>query len=439
MNPVHRFLMAKPKAPARHTAVSLYSGAGLSDFGYKVAGFSFLVQSEIDAYRASLGADNFPESRWIVGDLQTTIADVVRAYNEATSNRLDLLVATPPCQGMSSSNPSRGKRQTDAAKKNEEKNSLILGIIPAVQALRPRFVVAENVRQILTLAIKRGKHEVTVVEYLTRELPDYTFFSGVINVADYGIPQHRRRAIVVGVHKKEPCLKYLTKSNRVPWPRASHGTDAQKPWISVGQWIKEMRYERLDSKSPTAARGKHPLHCVPSYEGDRYLQISSIPRDSGRSAYENSVCPDCGFEPVPHGLIRCPRCAALMRNRPYVYVNRKPRLIAGFRSSYRRMRTSDPAPTIMTNSSHVGSDFKIHPFENRVLSIQECVDLQTVPRAFRWDRALRDRKTYTIRKVAGEAFPSYFAYLHGQLLGKMLASRDHSNVIFILLCQNLAI
>lgn len=425
MNAVHRFLNAKPKAKRQYKAVSLFSGAGLSDMGYKYAGFSFLVQAESDPYRASLGMDNFPESQWIVGDLQSRVSDVIRTYREATTDRLDLLVATPPCQGMSSSNPSRGKRNTEGAKRNEKKNSLILHIIPVVKELRPRFIVAENVRQILTLPIRNGRRNTRIVELLAEKLPGYDFFSGVVNVADYGVPQHRRRAIIVGIDKNEPALEVLKGSGRVPWPRASHGGTTGPSWLSVGEWIEEMEYERLDSRTAAGARGSAPLHYVPSYDGDRYLQISSIPKHSGKSAYHNSKCPDCDFTPVPLGLIRCPQCAALMKNRPYVYVKRTPRLIAGFASSYRRMRSDEPASTVTTNSSHVGSDFKIHPFENRVLSIQECADLQTVPRAYRWDRAIRDHKTYTIRAVVGEAFPSYFTYLHGTLLSRLLAARGN--------------
>jgi DNA (cytosine-5)-methyltransferase 1 len=422
MNSLRRFLVTKKTSPSHLRAVSLFSGAGLSDYGYKTAGFSFVVQAEIDAYRASLGRDNFPESRWIVGDLQATWKDVVRTYREATTDRLDLLVATPPCQGMSSSNPSRGKRDTGAASKHQDKNSLILGIIPVAAALRPRLIVAENVRQILTLTIKRRGRVGSVLDVLSRELPDYHFFAGVVNVADYGIPQIRRRAIIVGVHETEPYLQELVVRGRSPWPKATHGASKGKPWVSVGKWISETKYERLDARSSISARGRHPLHYVPAYHGDRYLQIASIPRNTGRSAYQNDKCPDCGFAPVPVGTVRCTKCAALMRNRPYVYVKRKPRLIAGFKSSYRRMRNSDPAPTITTN-------FKIHPSENRVLSIQECADLQTVPRNYRWDRALRDDRAYTIRVVVGEAFPSYFTYLHGRILERLLTSARRGDAI----------
>jgi DNA (cytosine-5)-methyltransferase 1 len=187
-----------------------------------------------------------------------------------------------------------------------------------------------------------------------------------------------------------------------------------------------MDYEALDAKDPKSAVGRHPLHFVSHYENkpDRYLQISQIPPDGGGSAYENSTCPQCGAEHVPQKLATCPGCGALMRNRPYVQGKKGPRLIRGFDSSYRRMAPDRPAATVTTNSSHVGSDFKVHPWENRVLSILEVADLQTVPRLFDWTRALREKHNYLIRNVVGEAFPPYFTYLHGRILANLLAGES---------------
>ena len=86
------------------------------------------------------------------------------------------------------------------------------------------------------------------------------------------------------------------------------------------------------------------------------------------------------------------------------------------------MNPKRPASTVTTNSSHVGSDVKIHPFEHRVLSILECSDLQTVPRFFDWSPALQGRKKrlYLIRNLIGEAFPPYFTFLHGGILSRLL-------------------
>ena len=415
-------LQDRPTDALLRTAVSLFSGAGLSDLGYEMAGFRFVVQVEKDERRANVGEDNFPNSTWLKRDARGSADDIATAYRKAESRRLDLLVATPPCQGMSSSNPSRGKRQSPRAQELEAKNRLMLEVIPVARKLKPRVIVAENVRPVLTLNVEYKSVNGTVIDHIRAHLSDYKVFPSVVNVADYGIPQVRRRALVVAVHKDEP---WLAEGNEDLLPLLTHAeqpTNGTLPWVSIQEWFKLMGYQRLDAKSKESARGKHWLHFVPAYEEDRYAQVSQIPENSGRSAYENDRCPSCGQYPVEAGLIRCPSCDAVMRNRPYVEKDGQPALIKGFHSSYRRMTPDRPAYTVTTNSSHVGSDFKIHPSENRVLSILECADLQTVPRFYDWTHAKKNRRLYLIRNLVGEAFPTYFTYLHGRVLAELLSS-----------------
>ena len=409
------------------TAVSLFSGAGLSDVGYASAGFRLVVQVEQDSDRAAVGARNFPRSKWLRRDVRTAHDEIADVYRDHTDQRLALLVATPPCQGMSSSNPSRGRRSTNQEGRKEELNKLILEIIPAAARLRPRIIVAENVRPVLTLEVSYGERRRKVIDHLRDGLPQYHLFSGIVNVADYGVPQDRRRAVVVGVRRDEPWLRLLRGANVAPWPRATHAEipkNGLDQWTTIRQWMEYLEYETLDSASPANAVGEHPLHYVPNYTDnpDRYLQISQIPPYSGRNAYENDTCPTCRSQPIRAGVVKCVR-GHLMRNRPYVRTGRRFRLVKGFRSSYRRMAPDQPARTITTNTSHIGSDFKIHPWENRVLSTLECADLQTVPRRFDWSSAINARprsKRYLIRNLIGEAFPPYFTFLHGQVLTGLL-------------------
>ncbi len=424
-------MQERPDFAAHRTAVSLFSGGGLSDLGYRMAGFEFLVQVEVDQRRAAIGEDNFPSSKWIVGDVRERRAAISESFCAASSRRLDLLTATPPCQGMSSSNPGRGKRRTQQAKAQEKKNRLLLEVIPIARTLRPRIIVVENVRQVLTLEAEYEGSYGLVVEHLRKGLHEYEVFAGVVNAADYGIPQVRKRALVVAVHKDEPWLEALISNKHLPWPLPTHteqSTGELLPWVTVEQWLREMDYEPLDARSKNASHGEHPLHFVPAYGLDRYRQVSEIPPYSGRSAYENDTCPTCGYRPIKEGLALCPYCESVLLNRPYVQRDGVPCLVRGFRSSYRRINPQRPAYTITTNSSHVGSDFKIHPWENRVFSILECADLQTVPRFYNWTRAQRNKTPYLIRNLVGEAFPTYFAFLHGQMLSEMLSGTKISSV-----------
>lgn len=413
----------KPRARSPLTAVSLFSGAGLSDTGYRAAGFRFVAHAELDEHRAAVGEVNFPESDWIVGDVRETEDEIVESVREGAGPVVDLMVCTPPCQGMSSSNPSRGKRRTPSGKRNEEKNALLLVAADLARRVCPRVIVAENVRQILTQPIHVGNNEWLVVDLLRHRLPQYRFWSAVVNVADYGVPQDRKRAVVVGVARTEPWCAELERRNLAPWPRPTHGAkpqDGRLAWVTLRQWCEAMKYQTLDASSPERAKGKHALHVVPDYDPQRYRLIADIPANSGRSAYENDRCPTCNNRPVPRDAAHCPRCDGVMWNRPVVGENGSSRLIKGFHSSYRRMRPDRPAATITTNSSHVGSDFKIHPSENRVLSALECADLQTVPRWFDWTAAFDRRQAYLVRNLVGESFPAYFTYLHGRVLRDLM-------------------
>lgn len=419
------FVLRTQRPGATHglTVVSLFSGGGLSDAGYLAAGFEVVVQAELEANRAAIGEANFPKSKWIVGDVRKTADEVVNAYNARTKKPLALLVATPPCQGLSSSNPSRGKRATDDAKKHAKKNALLLRVIQVARKLKPRAIVAENVRQILTHEVYWNGSKRSVVDVLKRELNDYDFWATAIDVADYGVPQSRTRAAIVGIRATEKCVAALRKAAVAPIPAPTHcdgGIDGYARWVTVRQWCEARQYPPLDASCESMAKSDDPLHNVPWYDTERYRLIADIPKHSGKSAYDNSSCPNCEKSVGTTKRANCPHCGRALWNRPIKRGRGRPRLITGFLSSYRRMRSDRPAATITTNSSHVGSDWKIHPWENRVLSARECGDLQTVPRWYSWAAALDDGQRYLVRTLIGEALPPYFTYSHGRVLASLL-------------------
>lgn len=425
LDPVAEFVLRTRRPRATHglTVVSLFSGGGLSDAGYLAAGFEVVVQAELEPKRAAIGASNFPKSKWVVGDVRKTADDIVKAYKAQTTKPLALLVATPPCQGLSSSNPSRGKRATDDAKKNAKKNALLLRIIQVARKLRPRAIVAENVRQILTHEVYWNGAKRTVVDVLKRELPDYVFWHTTIDVADYGVPQSRTRAAIVGIRRSEKCVAALRKAEVAPIPAPTHcadGGDGYERWVTVRQWCEAREYLPLDASCEAKAISADALHNVPWYDAERYRLIADIPKHSGKSAYDNDTCPNCARKVAAKDRAKCSRCDGVLWNRPIVRDGGRVRLVRGFLSSYRRMRSDRPAATITTNSSHVGSDWKIHPYENRVLSARECGDLQTVPHWYSWKVGLDCEQRYLVRNLIGEALPPYFTYLHGKTLASLL-------------------
>jgi len=101
--------------------------------GYEAAGFRFLVQVELLKPRAEIGQKNFPGSEWLIRDVVGAASQIAATFKEkaGAEAELDLLVATPPCQGMSSSNPSRGKRKDGCDTQNDRRNRLILEMAQA--------------------------------------------------------------------------------------------------------------------------------------------------------------------------------------------------------------------------------------------------------------------------------------------------------------------
>jgi len=395
------------------------------------------VQSEIERTRRAVGKDNYPDSTWIEDVTSNNGNDIVEAYRSQTSQRLALLGVTPPCQGMSSSNPGRGKIQevyqiNKQGEKNRVRNRLLLTTIPIINELQPKVVVAENVSQILNRVTEEDGETRKILDVFTASLSNYKVLFGTVQLANYGVPQMRLRSVIVAVHKDEPWLEVIMKHGRNPWPSPTHdedGTNGLLPWISVTDWLNEVGYEPLDASSEERSRSAvDKLHHVPFYAGDRYKLVADIPPCSGRNAYQNP-CPSCEQDGIDDREIDCPHCGSFLANRPYVVDkgSGKKRLIAGFSSSYRRMHPNRPSATITTNSSHVGSDYKIHPWQNRVMSTRECADIQTVPRWFEYKAAYEADQSYMVRQVIGEALPSLFTYLHGKILAELLSSNQPSD------------
>ena len=181
-----RFLKRPNTRPStKLLALSLFSGAGLSDLGYELAGFGFAAQCELDKHRAEICKRNFPNSECVVGDVREKWGEVLQAYrNKTHSQRPSLLSLTPPCQGMSSSNPGRGKITNPDDGVRDERNLLLLSALPIIHELKPRIIVAENVAPLLNRIVKVGaENEVkTVVVAFEQGLEGYYLFIGIVQM-----------------------------------------------------------------------------------------------------------------------------------------------------------------------------------------------------------------------------------------------------------------
>jgi DNA (cytosine-5)-methyltransferase 1 len=413
--------MKEPSLPA----ISLFTNCGAGDLGYAKAGFRFQVLAELQSRRLDVAALNHPQASTVPGDLRNTWPRVIEEYRaRMQSARPALLSACPPCQGMSSARSGRGLASDPDAGSRDTRNLLVDIVARVANELQPRIVVVENVLAFLTRQVRHPDTDETIsaARLLVERLETrYELFALRADLADFGVPQTRRRAFLVLVHRDEPGLVRLRTVGTAPFPGATHGPDRLYPHATIRQALLELDAGPLDSMTVESAG--EGLHRVPVWDHRRRFMVASIPANSGAGAWANTNCQACGPMDVLGDAATCPRCDAPLA-RPVVCENGGWRLVRGFpNSSYTRMHPDRPAATITTATGRIGSDNTLHPSEHRVLSMLECQHLQTFPRNFDWGDHLERYGHTSLRQMIGEAVPPQFTELHGRVLASVLRGR----------------
>lgn len=405
------------------SAVSLFSNCGAGDVGFAEAGFEFRVVSEIDRRRLRVAGLNLEHAAGVWGDLRDTWEEVVAQYRASSRECPDLVAACPPCQGMSTARRDRGPDDDIEAGARDGRNLLVLPIAKVADALHPRVVVVENVPPFLTRQVPHPENGdgVSAARLLVSLLDDYAVFPLLTDLADYGVPQRRKRAFLTFIHREEPFLDRLLKEGLAPYPVPTYAPDHGGQPVTLGESLEKLDASALDAGTPESARSDQRLHSVPVWPDRLYRMVQAIPAGSGASAWENAECLDCDdVEAGPDDAV-CPECGEPLP-RPVVQEGDSWRLVKGYRSSsYRRMDPERPATTVTTANGRIGSSSTIHPYENRVLSAMECAHLQTLPEGFDWGEAPMDMiGVNELRAMIGEAVPPRFTEKHGSVLDACL-------------------
>lgn len=185
--------------------LDLFCGAGGLSLGFEKAGFQIVGGVEFDSEIIETHVKNFPKAINICDDIKKISNKKVTSLFK---NKVDGIIGGPPCQGFSAAN----KQQSEKEKK--EKNRLFYEYIRFIRLLKPKFFVIENVKQILT---KENGYAKKHIYEITSKL-GYRVSSEVLTASDYGVPQKRQRAIIVGIRKDlgfEFDFKTIKKAQKV--------------------------------------------------------------------------------------------------------------------------------------------------------------------------------------------------------------------------------
>lgn len=187
-----------------HTYVSLFSSAGVGCFGFKQEGFYCVATVELLERRIKIQKFNHKctvENGYICGDMtkqetKEKVFDQIKFWHDFFHvDEIDVVIATPPCQGMSVANHKK--------KDEMKRNSLVVESIRMVNEIRPRYFVFENVRAFLTtLCTDMDGEDKPIQEAINNSLSgSYNILFNVVNFKDYGNPSSRTRTLVIGVRK----------------------------------------------------------------------------------------------------------------------------------------------------------------------------------------------------------------------------------------------
>lgn len=195
------------------TYVSLFSCAGVGCYGFKMNGFECVATNELIEARLNVQRVNHKctrDSGYIGGDItlpitQENLFSEIEYWKENEGlDSIDVVVATPPCQGMSTVN----YKKTDT---EQVRNSLVVEAIKIIKSIRPKVFIFENVRAFLkTICTDVDGKDKPINESIIGNLSkDYNISWRIINFKDYGVPSSRPRTLVIGTLKELTSLSPL--------------------------------------------------------------------------------------------------------------------------------------------------------------------------------------------------------------------------------------
>ncbi len=232
--------------------ISLFSGAGGLDLGLIQAGFNIVFANDI--YKPAI--ENYAHN---IGNISE--ADI-REINSKDLPDADVVVGGFPCQPFSNAGNRLG---TD-----DDRGNLYLDVIRIIKEKKPKIVVMENVRGLLSMKNKDGSKLIdTITSLLESTSPGYKVNYRLLKASDYGVPQHRFRVIIVGIRKdlgftyqfpepKEVDISKLTVGNIIKVPKETPNSEDIWPlspqsqqlieWIPEGGSWKNVPYEKLPDR-----------------------------------------------------------------------------------------------------------------------------------------------------------------------------------------------
>jgi len=346
-------------------AVDLFSGAGGATQGLREAGYDVAAAVESDPAAAQTFAANHGHTGLIDRDIRHVQAPALARRLAARGVRVDLLTACPPCQPFST---------LGSGDLGDPRNGLVSSLTRFVAQLRPRSILLENVP---------GLRDQPRFKRLLMDLEEgYALRDYTVQAADFGVPQRRRRVIVLGLARElhvEPPRDLL---HALP-----AGFDQAPRSAGEALALVEGLTERSD-----------PVHRARTPREKTVARIRAVSQGGGRKQLPSHLELDCHT--------RLDHCHAT--------------------SIYGRIDPTQPAPTMTTRCTTPSCGRFVHPTEDRGLTLREAAVLQTFPLGYQFCGNYGE-----VERQIGNAVPPRLARALGLVVAGLLtrAEGDGSSAV----------
>lgn len=335
--------------------LSLFSSAGIGEMNFHKIGIKTVVANELIPNRSKTYEFFHPNTIMVNGDI-TLPSTKEKIINSIGKKKINLIYATPPCQGVSLI----GKNKSGKAMQEDPRNYLVFDLFYFIKKLKPEFVIIENVPRFLKLFYPYEEDLKTIEDILNKNFgEDYTIDSRVLNAADYGVPQNRERAIL-RLYLKGLSWVLPEKSKKISLREAI----GMLPSLESGQKSNLLNHN---------ARVHSPEHV-------EWMKFTP----TGHSAFENSI---------------------------HFPKNKNGQKLKGFSATYKRIDWDSPAPTITMRNDAISSQSNVHPgtlqqdgtySDARVLTLRELFILTSINPDLRLPNFASDSQ---LRHMIGESVP----------------------------------
>ena len=370
----------------RKTYISLFSSAGVGCYGFKLNGFDCIATNELIKRRLNIQRYNNKcsmDSGYILGDItdekiKNKIFEQINLYKKTNKiTDVDVIIATPPCQGMSVANHKKNGNDLN-------RNSLVVEAINFINQIKPKIFIFENVQAFMkTKCFDAGEQKLisqAIKDHLSK---NYIYIDNILNFKNYGSNSSRTRTIVIGVRKD--------LSNEIlPYELF--------PDYREEKTLRDVIYNLPRLKEMGEICNEDIYHSFREYSPKMRNWITTL--KEGESAYDNT-----NILMRPHQIIN----GKIVEN-----VNKNG-------DKYKRQFWDKVAPCIHTRNDILASQNTIHPEDDRVFSIRELMIMMSIPSSFKWVEedevnlnklSKEDKKTFikkndiNIRQSIGEAVPT---------------------------------